>query len=704
MALHELAVELFYDGDWHDHAATDEVYTGEADHGQDITISHGSGAETGGITPSTVELTFKSWRFNPDNANSDLYGHIGRNTGLRITVDGDIRFFGEVASWTPRQSLGGDVQVPDRWVEVTAAGQLRRVQTGSDPLPSALRLAYTESDETPVAYWPLDSGQLSTVALPALGAAAFTLGPGQFATADVAAWLEPGVGIKSDVSIGGAVAMSDTPARWTVDHMRRAGTSDVSREMDLFIEGNSEDGSGNRHDWVLEFNPFGDELNFVMLESFPGGQTPDLLDTIAVDVYDDRPHHVRLDLVQDGTGIDWDILIDGISISTGTVASTTLQGVSRVIAVDRAGPAPTPTAFSHIAVWEGDPVPIALAAAAAFGHPGQYAGERFASLSDDAGVFYDMTGDPADTVPMGPQFPGTLAAQYAEIAATDDGIVTDAVDDYAVTYHTGRERYSHGPVLTLDYAAFEVAPPLNPILDDQRVRNDVTATRRDGASSRAVDLDSIDTVGRYTDTRDVNVFSDLVVDSIAAWHLHIGITTGMRFAQVTVDLDATPALAAAVVAVRAGDRIAIVNPPSDLTADPISLVVIGWKERAGPDRRKITFVCIPEAPLHIAEVEHERYAIAGVRASFLFNLSDDGIDALTTTIPIVALEGSWTHEVDYDIMIGGERMTVTAAAAPGGTFGFETQDLTVIRSRNGVVKPHLNSISVQLAYPSYIGL
>lgn len=702
MALHTVTVELFYSGAWHDHTATDEVYTGDADHGQDVKITHGGRGESGGITPSTATLVFRSWRFNPDNVTSDLYGLIGRNTPIRITVDDDQRFQGEVAAWTPQQSLGGDAQVPERWVDVTAAGELRRIEAGTDPLPSSLKTFYLDAAATPTAYWPLDSGQLSRVALPAVGPAAFDIGTaaGKLANAEIAAWLEDGVGIDTGEQVAGAVTMSKEPSQWTIDVMVRC--DEKSRDITIRSEGNSIDGSGNQVQWRLGFGISTDFWELSLFFANPAGNSGAVLDNGSFEINDDQPHHIRMRTTNNGPDVDWDVWIDGVILTSGTETSLDMQGIGQVRISSPASADTVPASFSHVAAWEGAPPSLADTVEAAFGYAGETAGDRFARLSGESDVTDTVVGTAADTVPMGPQFQGTLATQYAEIQDTDDGIISDTVTGAGVTYKTGRDRYNQAPTLTLDYDAFELAPPLRPVLDDKAIRNDITATRRAGGTFRAVDDASVAAVGRYTSKPDVNVFSDLVLEATAGWELHVGTASGTRFTEVTVDLDACPHLVDDVVATGVGDRIAITNLPAELTPDAASLIVTGWTELAAADRRRITFNGVPEAPFHIAEVGHEDYAIVG--AAFA-TVTEALIDLEETGISIACGgDGLWSHEVDYDILIGGERMTVTSVGGGSGTFPNQTQQLNVIRHVNGVVKTHVAGDVVELFNRAYIGL
>lgn len=695
---HDVTVELFYSGAWHDHTETHEVYTGEATHGDDVKISHGKGSWSGGITPATATLVFRSWRFNPDNVSGDLYGLIGRNTRLRVTIDGDIRFSGEVASWTPRQSLGGDVQIPDRWVEVVAGGTLRRLEAGTDPLPSALKTFYLNAAAAPVAYWSMEHGRLSDTTYPEIGTGRFIWTNAVLEASEVAPWLEPGVSITTGTSLTGEVTMSTTPTHWAVDFMRTVAGDDI-REFRLVAVGNTVDASGWRHDFRLNFDATAGTVELIQDFDGTGAPASVTLTTTAVDVFAGTPNHVRLDMDEVGADVNWDLIIDGSSVDTGTLAATALQGVAFIAPVCLPGTGSS-TAFSHIAVF-GVPPSVADTVEAAFGYDGEKAGDRFVRLSDESLVSSTVDGDADDTVPMGPQFPGELVAQYAEIQDTDDGIVADNPIGAWVTYKTGRGRYSQAPTLELDYAAYEIAPPLQPVLDDKQVRNDITVSRREGTSARVVDTDSVDAIGRYKDSHDVNVFSDLVVDAPAGWRLHTGTAGGTRFEKLTIDLDASPHLTEAVVATNVGSRITIDHLPAELTPDLANLLVIGWEERIAPDRRKITFNCVPEAPLHVAELEHDQYATVGPQFTTL-----SGAHSATTSDLAISngADGLWNWEADFDIVVNGERMTVTGDQFGGGTYPNQSQVLNVVRSVNGVVKAHANGSAVRLFYPSYIGL
>jgi hypothetical protein len=141
--------DLFYSGVWN--AITSFVYTRDG-----VSIVRGRSDEAGGPEPGTMRLTLnnRDGRFSPRNPRSPLFGLIGRNTPIRASVDGDVRFVGEVSEWPPEwDASGNDVYVP-----VEASGILRRLGSGAKPLESPLMRHYLGFGESLVAYVPLEDG------------------------------------------------------------------------------------------------------------------------------------------------------------------------------------------------------------------------------------------------------------------------------------------------------------------------------------------------------------------------------------------------------------------------------------------------------------------------------------------------------------------------------------------------------------------
>lgn len=149
-------VELFYSNAWNN--ITSYVYERDG-----IDIDRGRADENSTINPGRLSLTLnnRDGRFTPQNPNGPLYGLIGLNTRIRVTVNGSVRFVGEVVAWPPRWDVtGSDVYMP-----LEAAGLLRRLNAGvSEPQPlySPIRRFYEAFEAANpgiiVAYLPLEDG------------------------------------------------------------------------------------------------------------------------------------------------------------------------------------------------------------------------------------------------------------------------------------------------------------------------------------------------------------------------------------------------------------------------------------------------------------------------------------------------------------------------------------------------------------------
>jgi len=150
-------VEILLNGSWHD--VTSFVY-------QRDTITITGGATSTGDTPQPAQATItfnnRDGRFSPNYTGGAYFPYLVRNVQLRISVDdtsssGNVyngfRFWGEVPDWPPLQDLSGH----DQYIQITAAGPLRRIATGGGE-GSALQRYYAQLTGlyAPVAYWPCE--------------------------------------------------------------------------------------------------------------------------------------------------------------------------------------------------------------------------------------------------------------------------------------------------------------------------------------------------------------------------------------------------------------------------------------------------------------------------------------------------------------------------------------------------------------------
>ena len=167
-------------------------------------------------------------------------------------------------------------------------------------------------------------------------------------------------------------------------------------------------------------------------------------------------------------------------------------------------------------------------------------------------------------------------------------------------------------------------------------------------------------------------------------------------------LDA-PELAAyvdAILAVRLGDIIRVTDLPEGVPTGPVDLIVDAIADKITRALHVVTFTC---GPANIWGATGTWAASTGAgTARWSPNSTHRGASAITdtqTTITFVNDDAiPWTTaaaDFPLDIMVGGERMTVTSIGA-----GTTSQLFTVVRGVNGITKAHPAGVTVALAEPT----
>jgi hypothetical protein len=723
----DLDVELFIDGAWLN--ITNDVMVRDS-----IPIARGRSDESGTSSPSTLSLSLnnRAGKYSPRNPLGVFYGKIARNTRIRVSVNGGGRFIGEVASW-PGQ---WDISAKDAWVPIEAAGILRRIGQGNQSVSSALKSFYLTT--SPLTYWPLDDGGGSDRGWPAAGTYTgstihrqYGKAVSSFGDGILANYLSSGVRINDTVPSGqldelrGYCHSSDpTPPAMVLDFVYRTdpaisgnGTAMAEWSVMLNMLGTADK---TREIWAIGFQPDGvnDDIE---LRHAVDNVDPDvapivtnLANSAALDaITDGLLHHVRLELVQDGTGVDYAVYVDGVSVLSGTKATTTLRNNCRVVINYDRDTANDLMAMGHVCVWDDTAnVPdVATTSSLAHGFTGEAAGRRFERLCEEVGVPFTGTGDLDDTIAMGPQYEDTFSSQLAEIEETDRGLIYEPRSTFSLGYITRTSRYNLTTTATINFDLLQLAPPFEPVEDDQSVRNDVFAQRREGSSFRATletgalsVQDPPDGVGRYKDEVGLNPETNEMLEGLANWLLNLGTVDEARYPRITVDLAtasiaSNPTLSAALLAVDVGSRITITDAARLFIYDDIDLLVLGYSENINVFEHTITFNCAPYSPYVVAEYGSAvgtgpRYDTAGSELG-------SGVTATATSLSVAAsataVDGAvtlWTTtagEFPFDIFVGGERMRVTNISGASSP-----QTFTVVRSVNGVVKTHASGTAVRL--------
>jgi hypothetical protein len=303
---------------------------------------------------------------------------------------------------------------------------------------------------------------------------------------------------------------------------------------------------------------------------------------------------------------------------------------------------------------------------------------------------------------MGRQKPGKLLDLITECVVSEDGILYDEPTGIALMMRMNANLLNSTPVLNLTYGV-DVSPPLTKVIDDVDVANDITVTNWDGTEVRVEQTSgALSTaappsgVGRYKRPLAVNLLSvDQMVDR-GSWELAKGTLDRPRYQSVVVNLLAFPSYRSTVNAMRPGDWITV----SGFEADTIYLMVVQIQRGGDAAQDTATLKCVPAEVFQVLRAETAGY-LAGSASTTL------GAGATSTatslTFSTVSVRDVWsTTSEPYDVLVAGERMTVTNMTSASGT-GPYTQTATVTRSVNGIVKAQLSNAAVQIFQPKRFG-
>ena len=653
--------------------------------------------------------------------------------GNTWTVDSDshigyhppfTRFVGELSSAKTKH----DVSDTDHYVAAEASGISQRLGSGRSLVRTALESwvpAQTASSFRAEAYWPLNEGAGSISGKPLVGSSPISLTrsaspSSRFGRGDLKLpWLDSGVELYEGDLLHGDVVMSGAGTAWEFDFVY-ACQDDADMVVNLYTERDTGAGWIIRLPWDILLFPSTKQIGVTKPDGTQvlwgtGLWRFDPFDGVGrltqLRVSPRTPSGSDINLVissnyegEDGLGLNG-ILDDGFSTSSAA------HEPGRLVRFDfeHIGTPDKPFAVSHVAAFSctGSSGIYSIEVPGA-GNINEQADARMARVSQEKGVPFTTSPSYA-TAFMGPQKPTDYLSVMQECAAADAGLLYESRDALGLTYQPLGQLHNNGAALTLDYAAGHVAPVFEPVRDDQRVRNAVTAKRVDGGEEsfeqtvgRYAVTDPVDGgVGRYDSAVTVNVANDNLVGDVAGWAVHLGTWDEPRYPTVTVNLSApevSEALAAQVLAVDIGDRIDITNAQVLGVYDTIQLLVVGYDEWWDEATHSITFNCVPQRPYRPL-----RLNASGGAAKLNSHGSelDDDVDATDTTIPVtVADAGLWTTSPGHmpiTIKVGGEVMTATAISGASSP-----QTFTVTRSVNGVAKSHDAGTQVRLERPALL--
>ncbi|MGH3882116.1 MAG: hypothetical protein ACRDRC_01770 [Pseudonocardiaceae bacterium] len=618
-----------------------------------------------------------------------------------------MRFSGEVSSWPQIwDTSGNDIRAP-----IEAAGVTRRLKQGTAVQQSTMYRGITGLVTPPVAYWPAEDGSDASTISSGVGGPPMLIvsGAADFASYSGIPASRPLPTMTNSIWNGVVPPYTHTGEvmlRFLL-HAPAGSIVDTGIIAQLFV-------AGSAHHWELKYGTGGS----LKLQAWTVGDTL-LLDTgpIGFDI-DGKPLMMSIELTQVGSNIDWRMarLEVGAFVGnfwSGTLNSHTIGAATRVVFATYGQL--TSASVGHITVRD-DVTDLFDLSNELNAYSGiETAITRIRRLGEENNietVFINEVLQNSEII--GPQRALTLFGLLTETADADSGTLYDTRADNGVTYREHSSLYNQNDVFTLDYGGAQVAPPFEPVDDDQLTSNDVTVTRLGGGSARAQLVTGRMSVlepaeggaGRYQSGSTLNVGFDTQLDNIAGFKLHLGTVDESRYPTVNVDLGsaavvADPALSAKIIDFDIGDRFVITNPSDGHTPDNIVQLALGYREHISSFRHTISINAAPAAPYEVLELDSGTgfSGKLGTAGSVL----GSGATSTATSLSVATADGTlWTTSganMPTPVMLGGEELSVTAISGTGSP-----QTFTVTRSVNGVTKSHSAGAEIRLKNPPTLAL
>ncbi|MEV0963256.1 hypothetical protein AB0J25_11820 [Streptomyces sp. NPDC049910] len=599
---------------------------------------------------------------------ADGAGRTWSTTGDARITDREYRAYAEVSSWPARWDISGE----DVYVPIEAAGIGRRLGQGKKPLASTLRRRVPSGD--PLAYWPLEEGKDATRAYsPVPDVTPLTITGFDFAAEDTLAGSSPLPKLRNQAKLRGTIPRS-TASGWHVEMVYKLDTMPASQTeiMRVTVAGSTmrtavvyASTAGIR---IEAQDSTGDVLAFFLYT-----------DPTAIAAFTGSWNRLQIYVSDAGGGTTrlsaaWRDVAGTGGYSRASTIYTGALGAAVGVAGDWAA-ATEGMVLGHLAAFDtagsGTAPGVTIYESADDGFTGETALARLDRLAQEETALDLVRLDGDATRPselMGPQRPAPLLDLLEEVPATDGGILYEHRERLGLVYRDRSSLENQPVALALDYLADgEVGPPLEPVEDDQTVRNDVTVKRDGGSEGRAV-LESGPMsvlppeeggIGPVEESVTLSLALDTQAQQIAGWRLGLGTWDEARYPTVHVMLHAAPHLIPDVLAMEIGDRLTISNPPPWLPPETIDQLAQGYTEILDQYTWDLWFNCTPAGPWTVAILEDP----------VLGRLDTDGselaaaVDADDTELLVTVTAGPlWTTDpiqTPLDVRAGGEVMTAT---------------------------------------------
>jgi hypothetical protein len=548
-----------------------------------------------------LQLNNADGRFSPRNASGAYFGNIGRNTRMQVSLKDDhsvfqVRFSGEVAEWPVTWEESGNAV----WVSVTAAGPRRRLQRGISFASPYRRLVDRSSDV--VSYWPLEDPATAT----SFASGTLHGAPGTFTGSAVRLASDSSFPASGPLPVMGDFSEFDFPVanytvaaagqtiRWLQSATVASGTASLA--VQVFTTGD--------YTFELDYAPTADSYKLSWISNSTGatiGTTGAITPWFGQGV----DSIVNLSLKQNGTGIDYALVVIPPSgaagpVTSGTIAASTLGKVTKLAFFNGTG---MTTAIGHVEVINDQPA-TSLLYPVLSGYAGETAYDRAVRLANEEGVSALMvnavTG--SSTELMGAQGSGSFLDLFDESATTEDGLSTEDLDDFQLAWYARTQLYR--PNSEAVVVAYTDLNGIQPTDDDQGLVNDLTVTRNGGASARAVAIDGLTVaeVGTYAAAVSLSLYSDTQARPQAEWRVGVASADYPRWPVIALDAArASLDIRDELFLVRETDTLRVDGLPSFSGGDTSQqrAAILGWTETISYTEWQFSFNCAPAEPWQV---------------------------------------------------------------------------------------------------------
>lgn len=622
------------------------------------------------------------------------------------------RFHGEVSAWPPKW----DYAASDVYTQIQASGVTRRISQGSPAADSVLK-RYNRTlsgGAAPFAYWACEDGSSSTQ----IGA---TIGNAMSVTGS------PTLAADSSFFCSSAIPTLNG-STWQVDMPRTSVTPTVNNLKFLL---SIPSGGDTNNSVIARYYTTGTivQLDLAYGTGSSGSFTLTGLKNDGSQAFslvlaagiNGKNLLVSMMLTKNSTSVDYaidwlDQAVPGFSDgSGGTVSSASVGKITR--AVINPGGLLTGCGVGHIMAGSVNDLSTYIDPFDAYA--GETASARLTRICVEEGLASRIYGYPDNTQAMGAQTPMTVTDIIQQVEDTDRGMLYEPRQVLGIGYRTRESIENQAATVTLSYSAGDLGTDsttaIEPTDDDQFTRNDVTITRANGSSGRQTLTSGTlsvaappNGVGTYDYSTTLSLYEDSQAINLAGWILHVGTIDEPRYPVIPVNLLTANPQYYTIQAVDQGDFLDVTIPVTVTWLPPgdIKQIIAGTREQFGGFDFTIQFNCVPEKPYETGVVgsgaaTDNRVDTDGstLHAGCTSAATSVTVDTTVLTTQALFLWTTAAADFPFDIMVGGEQMTVTNI-----TGSSSPQTFTVTRSVNGVVKAHSSGEAVNVLDYTIIAL